>query len=95
MVEWVAATILARFVCGVLVVGLRRVLAGVARRLDGLFAGHPTAELFSVMLACPLAMNLIQVQRIGGYPFPLQPLRHPILGAITVCLQSNSVYIVY
>ena len=61
MVEWVAATVLARFVCGVVVVGLRRVLVGVARRLDGVFAGHPTAELFSVMLACPLAMNLIQV----------------------------------
>ena len=63
MVEWVAATVLARFVCGVIVVGLRRILVGVARRLDGAFASHPTAELFSVMLACPLAMNLIQARR--------------------------------
>jgi hypothetical protein len=61
MAEWVAATVVARAMCGIVVVGARRLLVGVARLLDDAFAGHPTAELFSVMLAGPLAMNLIQV----------------------------------
>ena len=68
MAEWVAATVIARAMCGVVVVGARRLLVGVARLLDGAFAGHPTAELFSVMLAGPLAMNLIQV-RYQVHPF--------------------------
>ena len=62
MLEWVTATVLARAVCGIVIVGLRRLLVSVARGLDGVFAGHPTAELFSVMLACPLVMNLVQVR---------------------------------
>ena len=68
MAEWVAATVIARTVCGIVVVGARRLLAGMARLLDDAFAGHPTAELFSVMLAGPLAMNLIQVRAILALP---------------------------
>ena len=36
-------------------------LSRVAALLDKAFAGHTTAELFSVMICCPLLMNLVQV----------------------------------
>lgn len=29
--------------------------------LDGLFTGHPTAELYVVMICCPLLLNICQV----------------------------------
>lgn len=62
MVEWVGVTIAARAVCGVVVITARRALTGIARLLDTAFRGRPTAQLFAVMIMCPLAMNMIQVR---------------------------------
>ena len=61
MAEWVGATISARAVCGVIVVSAQALLTGVARLLDRQFQGHPTLELFTVMIMCPLLMNMLQV----------------------------------
>ena len=43
------------------VVLLGPLLLGISRALDRAFAGHPTLLLFSVMIACPLCMNMVQV----------------------------------
>jgi hypothetical protein len=44
------------------VVLLQRWLQRVAQLLDGVFMGRPTAELFTVMICCPLLMNMVQVR---------------------------------
>ncbi len=44
------------------VISGQALLVEAARLLDSAFAGHPTLELYFVMLVCPLLMNLIQVQ---------------------------------
>jgi hypothetical protein len=33
--------------------------------LDRLFEGHPTAELYMVMICCPLLLNVCQVRAAG------------------------------
>ncbi len=33
--------------------------------LDRLFEGHPTLLLYTVMVCCPLLMNLCQVRAVG------------------------------
>eukprot|EP00884_Botryococcus_braunii_P004807 jgi/Botrbrau1/14327/Bobra.0287s0019.1 len=60
LVEWTVCVILARVVCGGLVVGGQGVLVRVAAVLDQGFRGHPVALLFFVMIMCPLFMNLFQ-----------------------------------
>lgn len=44
------------------VVLLQRWLQRVAQLLDSCFVGRPTAELFTVMICCPLLMNMVQVR---------------------------------
>jgi hypothetical protein len=50
----------ARTACGLLVLLLRPLLRGLPRGVDALFAGAPRAELATVMIVCPLCMNLAQ-----------------------------------
>lgn len=40
----------------------QRWLQRVAHLLDAAFEGRPTAELFTVMICCPLLMNMVQVR---------------------------------
>ena len=63
MAEWVAATVSARAICGLIVLSSHALLTGVAHLGDRMFLGHPTAQLFSVMIMCPLLMNMLQVRR--------------------------------
>lgn len=58
--EWVGCVVLARVLCGTLVLLLGQLLVHVAQGLDGLFTGHPTAELYVVMICCPLLLNICQ-----------------------------------
>jgi len=44
------------------VVAAHKPLRRVAHGLDVGFHGKPTAELFAVMICCPLLMNMIQVR---------------------------------
>lgn len=44
------------------VVLMQRWLQRVAQLLDSCFVGRPTAELFTVMICCPLLMNMVQVR---------------------------------
>ena len=62
MAEWVGATVSARAICGLVVLSLHVLLAGAARLGDRLFQGHPLAQLFSVMILCPLLMNMLQAR---------------------------------
>ena len=41
---------------------MQRWLQRVAQLLDSCFVGRPTAELFTVMICCPLLMNMVQVR---------------------------------
>lgn len=59
--EWVGCVVLARVLCGTLVVLLGSLLVHVAQGIDSLFTGHPTLLLFFVMICCPLLMNICQV----------------------------------
>jgi hypothetical protein len=43
-----------------LVLVLRPLLRGIPRGVDALFAGAPQAELWTVMIVCPLCMNTAQ-----------------------------------
>lgn len=61
LAEWTAAVIAARAVVGVFVIAANGLLVWVAELLDKMFAGHPDALLFSVMIACPLGMNTAQL----------------------------------
>ncbi|KAL4452727.1 hypothetical protein ABPG75_008389 [Micractinium tetrahymenae] len=61
LAEWVLCVVLARALCGTLVVLLGSLLVHVAHGIDSLFAGHPTVLLFFVMIMCPLLMNICQV----------------------------------
>ncbi|PRW61104.1 hypothetical protein C2E21_0645 [Chlorella sorokiniana] len=60
LAEWVACVVLARGMCGTIVLLLGPVLIYIAQGLDSLFEGHPTLLLYTVMVCCPLAMNLCQ-----------------------------------
>ncbi|KAI7837995.1 hypothetical protein COHA_008177 [Chlorella ohadii] len=60
LAEWVACVVLARAMCGTIVVLLGSALVHVAQGLDRLFEGHPTLLLYTVMVCCPLLMNLCQ-----------------------------------
>jgi hypothetical protein len=55
---------------------LRPLLRGVPRGVDALFAGAPRAELATVMLVCPLVMNLTQAWIQDAYL-----KAHPAAGA--------------
>lgn len=61
MGEWVACVVLARACIGTSVVLLSSVLVWLAEGLDAAFAENPTLLLFFVMIACPLAMNALQL----------------------------------
>ena len=50
----------ARTACGLLVLLLRPALRGLPAGIDALFAGKPQLELATVMVICPLCMNLVQ-----------------------------------
>jgi len=53
---------LARFICGVLIYTVREFfLVDFAKWIDDLFSGHPHLLLYTVMVLCPLLMNLAQV----------------------------------
>ncbi|KAK9916448.1 hypothetical protein WJX75_002720 [Coccomyxa subellipsoidea] len=60
MAEWTGAVILARIICGSVVIGTETVLLPIARVLDDMFWGHPVLLLFFVMIMCPLVMNVVQ-----------------------------------
>lgn len=70
MITWVMCTISGRVVCGIIIVSSRDVLEGLPLALDHLFGGNGQAQLFFVMVTCPLIMNAlqayIQVRRSGG-----------------------------
>ncbi|PRW61577.1 hypothetical protein C2E21_0672 [Chlorella sorokiniana] len=61
LAEWVACVVLARVMCGTVVVLLGSALVHIAQGLDSLFEGHPTLLLYTVMICCPLLMNICQV----------------------------------
>lgn len=62
LAEWTLCVVAARVCVGALVVASANgLLLPVASAIDRLYAGRPTALLFSVMVACPLAMNTAQV----------------------------------
>jgi hypothetical protein len=52
--------IVARIVCGIVVITSTWALAVVAAQLDSLFHGHPTELLLFVMVAFPVTMNTVQ-----------------------------------
>lgn len=60
MIEWLVATVAARFVCGIVVIGAKVVLQHIARLLDKAVGARPTLELFIVVICGPLLMNMIQ-----------------------------------
>ncbi|KAK9805878.1 hypothetical protein WJX73_000180 [Symbiochloris irregularis] len=60
LIEFSTAVLLARMLCGSLIILLRGSLAHIAGLLDSIFKVHTTAELFFVMIACPLTMNVLQ-----------------------------------
>eukprot|EP00242_Pyramimonas_sp_CCMP2087_P011971 CAMPEP_0198206152 /NCGR_PEP_ID=MMETSP1445-20131203/9689_1 /TAXON_ID=36898 /ORGANISM="Pyramimonas sp., Strain CCMP2087" /LENGTH=245 /DNA_ID=CAMNT_0043878731 /DNA_START=529 /DNA_END=1266 /DNA_ORIENTATION=+ len=68
MVEWVLCVIVGRLACGLMVYSTAGVLGFVARYIDAMFhslsqnnAEANSAELWAVMVAGPLTMNMIQV----------------------------------
>ena len=58
--EFTIAVIIARAACGSLIILFRHQLIHGAAMLDRAFRGHPNILLLSVMVACPLLMNLLQ-----------------------------------
>ncbi|CAL8466790.1 g6326 [Coccomyxa elongata] len=60
LVEWTGAVIMARIICGSVVITAKPVLLPLAKFLDGIFRGHPVLLLYFVMIMCPLIMNVIQ-----------------------------------
>lgn len=61
LAEWTLVTILARALCGSLVLFLGRYgLVQLALLLDEFFEGHPNMLLLFVMVMCPITMNIIQ-----------------------------------
>lgn len=60
LVEWTGAVIMARIICGSVVITAKPVLLPLAKLLDRMFWGHPVLLLYVVMIMCPLIMNVIQ-----------------------------------
>lgn len=59
--EWTIVNIIARILCGLLVIGIGPYgLVHAAGLLDRIFAGHPQLLLAFVMVMCPIGMNIIQ-----------------------------------
>jgi hypothetical protein len=60
VMEFSICVVVARAFCGVGVAALSAALSGAAATLDSLFVGNPRGLLFTVMICCPLLMNLGQ-----------------------------------
>lgn len=52
---------------------LEDALLHIAHVLDVVFHGNPTGQLYFVMIACPLAMNVLQVRFPPALAFLLCP----------------------
>lgn len=59
--EWTTCVVIARAICGALVLIFGPILLSIADSIDIVFEGHPVALLYSVMILCPLIMNVIQM----------------------------------
>lgn len=57
LAQFSVCVVIARLVCGTVVVTGAGALAHVAAALDRAFHGHPTLLLYFVMVACPVCMN--------------------------------------
>ncbi len=60
LAAWLAATMVGRVACSVLVVAGVPLLRWLALGLDWLLGAHPQAELMLVMVAWPLLLNVAQ-----------------------------------
>eukprot|EP01025_Chloroclados_australasicus_P024771 TRINITY_DN24850_c0_g1_i1.p1 TRINITY_DN24850_c0_g1~~TRINITY_DN24850_c0_g1_i1.p1 ORF type:complete len:337 (+),score=33.94 TRINITY_DN24850_c0_g1_i1:185-1195(+) len=58
--EFTICVVLARVICGVLIICGGAPLSVVAAALDRAFQGHPDVLLLFVMVCCPMAMNMLQ-----------------------------------
>jgi len=60
-------------------------LARIAVRIDDIFSGHPTLELFAIMICCPLAMNAAQLV------FQDVVLKHRPMAASTIAIEVDGI----
>eukprot|EP00198_Chlamydomonas_reinhardtii_P002764 XP_001692100.1 predicted protein [Chlamydomonas reinhardtii] len=71
---WVTCVVSARLSVGVTVLSSLRLMGALAGGLDRVCAGHPEAELFTVMVGIPMLLNVgqawIQDQAAGSPVFP-------------------------
>lgn len=61
MVTWCLIVVVARACCGMIVISLRHQLTAFSETLASPFDGHPKLFLLTVMLACPVCMNVAQL----------------------------------
>lgn len=57
LAQFSACVVVARMLCGAVVIIAAPLLVHTAATLDSAFHGHPTLLLFFVMVACPVLMN--------------------------------------
>jgi STIMATE family len=57
LAQFTVCVVLARILCGVVVIAASAHLAALAAALDGFFPGRPVALLLFVMVVCPMGMN--------------------------------------
>lgn len=60
LTEFTVCVVAARLCCAAFVLLLSPALVGAARALDRAFENHPVALLFTVMICCPVLMNVAQ-----------------------------------
>jgi hypothetical protein len=94
MVEWVLCVIVGRLACGLMVYSTAGVLGFVARYIDAMFhslsqnnAEANSAELWAVMVAGPLTMNMIQVWPLSNPTLPNSMMY--VSNVVKRCLNTN------